>query len=61
MVLSILIAAITCYLLGNHNGAICVSAILGDDVRNHGKHSGQGRRDWQEPPVCSRKHRCSRR
>ena len=36
MVLSILVAAITCYLLGNHNGAICVSAILGDDVRNHG-------------------------
>ena len=36
MVLSILIAAIACYLLGNHNGAICVSAILGDDVRNHG-------------------------
>ena len=36
MVLSILIAAIACYLLGNHNGAICVSAIMGDDVRNHG-------------------------
>ena len=36
MVLSILIAAITCYLLGNHNGAICVSAIMGDDVRKHG-------------------------
>ena len=36
MVLSILIAAIACYLLGNHNGAICVSAILGDDVRKHG-------------------------
>ena len=30
MVLSILIAAIACYLLGNHNGAICVSAILGN-------------------------------
>lgn len=36
MVLSILVAAIVCYLLGNHNGAICVSAILGDDVRKHG-------------------------
>ena len=36
MVLAILVAAIACYLLGNHNGAICVSAILGDDVRKHG-------------------------
>ena len=36
MVLSILIAAIVSYLLGNHNGAICVSAIFGDDVRKHG-------------------------
>ena len=36
MVLSILVAALACYLLGNHNGAICVSAILGDDVRKHG-------------------------
>lgn len=36
MVLSILVAAIASYLLGNHNGAICVSAILGDDVRKHG-------------------------
>ena len=36
MVLSVLMAAIVSYLLGNHNGAICVSAILGDDVRNHG-------------------------
>ena len=36
MVLSILVAALVCYLLGNHNGAICVSAILGDDVRKHG-------------------------
>ena len=36
MVLSILVAALACYLLGNHNGAISVSAILGDDVRKHG-------------------------
>ena len=36
MVLSILITAIVCYLLGNHNGAICVSLMLGDDVRSHG-------------------------
>ena len=36
MVLSIVVTAIVCYLLGNHNGAICVSAILGDDVRKHG-------------------------
>ena len=33
---SILITALTCYFLGNHNGAICVSAMLGDDVRTHG-------------------------
>ena len=36
MVLSIVIAALACYFLGNHNGAICVSAMLGDDVRAHG-------------------------
>ncbi len=36
MVLRILITALVCYLLGNHNGAICVSAMLGDDVRSHG-------------------------
>ena len=32
----ILTAAITCYFLGNHNGAICVSSMLHDDVRAHG-------------------------
>ena len=32
----ILTAAIACYFLGNHNGAICVSAMLHDDVREHG-------------------------
>ena len=36
MVLRILVTALCCYFLGNHNGAICVSAMLGDDVRAHG-------------------------
>ena len=36
MVYSVIIAVLICYLLGNHNGAVCVSAILGDDVRKHG-------------------------
>ena len=36
MVLRILVTALTCYFLGNHNGAICVSAMLHDDVRSHG-------------------------
>ena len=36
MALRIVILALVSYLLGNHNGAICVSAIMGDDVRNHG-------------------------
>ena len=36
MVLRILVTALCCYFLGNHNGAICVSAMLGDDVRTHG-------------------------
>ena len=31
-----IITALVCYFLGNHNGAICVSAMLHDDVRNHG-------------------------
>lgn len=32
-----LIAAVTCYLLGNLNGAVCVSALVAhDDVRKHG-------------------------
>ena len=33
---AIIITALVCYFLGNHNGAICVSAMLGDDVRSHG-------------------------
>ena len=36
MILRILVTALCCYFLGNHNGAICVSAMLGDDVRSHG-------------------------
>ena len=36
MALRILITALACYFLGNHNGAICVSAMLHDDVRQHG-------------------------
>lgn len=36
MFLSILTAVLACYFLGNHNGAVCVSAMLGDDVRQHG-------------------------
>ncbi len=33
---SILVAALAAYFLGNHNGAICVSLMHNDDVRNHG-------------------------
>ncbi len=36
MFFRILITALVCYFLGNHNGAICVSLMLHDDVRNHG-------------------------
>lgn len=36
MILRIVVTALTCYFLGNHNGAISVSLMLGDDVRNHG-------------------------
>ena len=36
MVLRIMITALVAYFLGNHNGAICVSLMLGDDVRSHG-------------------------
>lgn len=32
----ILIAALTAYFLGNLNGAVCISALLNDDVRKHG-------------------------
>lgn len=33
---AIVITALACYFLGNHNGAICVSNMIGDDVRSHG-------------------------
>ena len=36
MWVAIVVTALVCYFLGNHNGAICVSAMLGDDVRQHG-------------------------
>ena len=36
MAFAIIVTALTCYLLGNLNGAVCVSALLGDDIRNHG-------------------------
>ena len=36
MLSRILITALVSYFLGNHNGAICVSAMLHDDVRSHG-------------------------
>ena len=36
MVLRIIITALASYFLGNHNGAICISLMLGDDVRSHG-------------------------
>ena len=37
MLYSILIAALASYLLGNLNGAVCVSSLVShDDVRNHG-------------------------
>ena len=36
MALRIIVTALACYFLGNHNGAICVSLMMGDDVREHG-------------------------
>lgn len=36
MVSSVIVAALTCYLLGNLNGAFLTSAMLHDDVRAHG-------------------------
>ena len=37
MWLAIVIAALAAYLLGNHNGAVCVSVwMVHDDVRTHG-------------------------
>ena len=36
MVFQVILTVLVCYLLGNHNGAVCISAMLGDDVRSHG-------------------------
>ena len=36
MLYPILVTALTAYLLGNLNGAVCMSALMHDDVRNHG-------------------------
>ena len=33
---TIIVTILVCYFLGNHNGAICVSHMLHDDVREHG-------------------------
>ena len=33
---AVFVTALACYFLGNHNGAICVSHMLHDDVRDHG-------------------------
>ena len=33
---SIVVAAVVAYLLGNLNGAVCVSQMMNDDVRSHG-------------------------
>lgn len=33
---SILITVLTAYMLGNLNGAVCMSALMHDDVRSHG-------------------------
>ena len=33
---ALIVTTLACYFLGNHNGAICVSHMLHDDVREHG-------------------------
>ena len=33
---ALIVTTLVCYFLGNHNGAICVSHMLHDDVREHG-------------------------
>jgi len=35
-ILIVIVTALACYFLGNHNGAICVSHMMHDDVRSHG-------------------------
>ena len=36
MWLSVLVAVLVGYMLGNLNGAVCISALMHDDVRSHG-------------------------
>ena len=36
MVLAIVVGMLASYLLGNLNGAVCMSALMNDDVRSHG-------------------------
>ena len=36
LIARILVTFLACYFLGNHNGAISVSLMMGDDVRSHG-------------------------
>ena len=36
MIFSVVIAVLVSYLLGNLNGAVCISALMHDDVRTHG-------------------------
>ena len=36
MVISIIVAVLVGYMLGNLNGAVCISALMHDDVRSHG-------------------------
>lgn len=36
MIFSIVISFLVAYLLGNLNGAVCISALMNDDVRSHG-------------------------
>ena len=54
----ILIAAITAYLLGNLNGAVCVSALVAhEDVRNHGSgNAGHGLGDCATVVVDGVRH-----
>ena len=33
---AIVVSALVSYLLGNLNGAVCISALMHDDVRTHG-------------------------
>ena len=41
MWLSILVTVLVGYFLGNLNGAVCMSALMHDDVRSHGAVEGQ--------------------